>query len=252
MNAMLLIKLASLFLAGLVGGLYGASVGSGSLVTLPFLILFGIPIHSAVATNRFSALFLEIGGAARYLREKTIPIRISILVAIAAAIGAFFGAHALVSVPENVLNILASAMLLLVLFFLLFHRRIGMRETGKRRFGSTVLFLLTLVVGIYGGFFGAGFGTFLMMILVLHGLTFVRSASVSRVAGVFESLVATILFVSHGLVYFQEGVALAAGTLLGAWMGAGVAVRKGNPYVRLLLILIILLSVGKLMWKIIL
>jgi uncharacterized membrane protein YfcA len=104
------------------------------------------------------------------------------------------------------------------------------------------------LLGIYGGFLGVGFGTLITFVFVLIGLNFVKSAAVSRVVGLIMSAVATAVFAYHGAINYPYAIALGLGLAIGGWIGAGIGVRKGNDYIKVLFIIILLATIAKLIF----
>ena len=90
------------------------------------------------------------------------------------------------------------------------------------------------------GFFGGGFGSFIMFLLVILGFTFMRSAAIGRLVGFIMSLISTIVFALYGLIDYTFAISLGLGCAIGSWIGVSIAVKKGNKYIKLLFIIIIL------------
>ena len=109
------------------------------------------------------------------------------------------------------------------------------------------LILGMILLGIYGGFFGAGSGTFFMVLLVATGYSYLNGAALARIIGACMSMTAAITFVLNGMVHFPYGISVGIGYGLGGWIGAGMSLKKGEPYIRLLLMVIIVVSVIKLL-----
>jgi uncharacterized membrane protein YfcA len=107
------------------------------------------------------------------------------------------------------------------------------------------LALSMILLGLYGGFFGAGFGVFIAITLVLFGYSFLESAAMGRVIGFCQSLAAMVIFAQHGLINYPLGVALGIGFAIGSWIGIGITLRKNERYIKSLLLLVILLSLVK-------
>ena len=240
--------LASVFVGGILAGLYGSSVGSGGLVSLPVLLLTGLPVHIAIATNRFGAVLLELSSAFRFYREKKLNLRLGILFGVLAAIGSFVGSNILLKIDESYLRIITAILLVAVFFILIFKQKLGIKEIKTFKNKWYVAGILTVVLGIYGGISGAGFGTFISFVFVITGSTFVQSAGISRVVGFIMSFVATIVFAFHGVINYPLAISLGIGYAIGGWIGAGISIKKGNNFIRVLFIVILVVSVFKLLF----
>jgi len=242
------IFLLMLFGGGFVGGLYASTVGSVSLISFPLVLLTGLPVHVAIATNRFASIMLELASAAKYYQEKKLNLKLGLRFGAIAAVGALIGSNVVVNVDEKYLNLATSLLLVLVFLFFVFRNNLGLEEKkwNPRHWlmPSVAIFLL----GIYGGFFGAGFGTFISTILILLGFDFLKSAAMSRVVGLMMSVAATVVFAYNGLIHYPYAIVLGMGMAIGGWTGAGIGIEKGNRYIRSLFILVVLLTSAKLVW----
>lgn len=243
------IKLFIAFLGGIGGGLYGSAVGGGGLFTLPLLLLFGMPIHVALGTQRFAAVLLELSSSVKFHTAKKINYKIALPLGIIAGAGAFLGVNIVIAINERYLNAVI-ALLLVVIFFILINKdKLAVKEhilTHKHYF---LLGIFTFLLGIYGGFFSAGFGSFIAMLLIIFGFRFIQSAAISRVIGVCMSTIGMIVFASHGLIDYRYGFCLGGGFAIGSWIGIGIALRKGENYVKILLLIIIIITAIQLILK---
>lgn len=236
-----------LLFAGFIAGFYGASVGSGSLVSFPTLLLLGLPTHIAVATNRFAVFFGELTGAVQYRRKGSrVDIAVTFSMGLVACVGTFLGSRIVIALSAVVLNITIATLLCILLIVLVCFPRLGLVTRMPSIRSKILLVLFAFPLGIYAGFFGAGNGTFLAMALSLSGLSFIESAATARTIGIMTTLVAWVSFGYSGLIDYVHGIPLGLGYAAGCWIGVHVAIKKGNQYVRLLLITIILITVSKL------
>jgi uncharacterized membrane protein YfcA len=238
-----------LLLAGFVAGFFGSSVGGGGLVSLPALLLLGLPTSAAIATNRFAVVFGEGMSILQYRRTQRLPWLLAATIGLLAAAGSYVGSRLVLSLPEHMLNVLVATALVSVLIILLLHPQLGAREHALRGRQKIFIYAGAFVLGIYGGFIGTGFGTFIMLLLASGGFSLLRSAAMARVVGFFVSLVAALSFASADTIRYAEGAALAAGFMIGCFFGVRTSVRRGNDYVRSLLLFVVILAVGQLLWK---
>lgn len=238
-----------LFVGGILSGLYGSTVGSGGLVSFPLVLLTGLPIHSAIATNRFGAAMLELVSASRFYKEKKLNFKLGLLFGLAPALGSVIGSNLVFDVDEKYLNLIIAIVLVSVFLILIFKNKLGIQEKAISRKHWVAALFGSFLLGIYGGFFGVGFGTFITFIFLLVGLNFVKSAAVSRVVGLVMSLTATAVFAYHGAINYPYAIALGLGLAIGGWIGAGIGVKKGNEYIRILFLVILLATIGKLIFE---
>ncbi len=246
-----MLHLGLLLAGGFIGGFFGAAVGSAGLISLPILLLLGFSPHAAVATTRPAAVILEFISAARYAREGKLSetqLSHAVFLGLFGAAGSVIGAYIIGSVSEQTLRLLFTVVLGSMALFLFFRDSWGMRERPERQKHIALLAVTTALVGMYGGFFGFTFGTLMTIVLIAFGHTFLQAAVDSRVIGILTSVAAAAVFASQGTVSWPHALALGVGFGAGGWMGAGVSAHRGSRYVRMLLIGVVAVSIGKLLW----
>ena len=224
-----------LFLAGIAAGFINAIAGGGSAITIPILTeMVGASV--ANGTNRVAVLIANIAAVAGFQRDNKVPWDIVKPLAPAALFGAIGGAWVATLLSAAAMRRVFSAVLVLLALSVLVrpNRWLGGGAPRLRQPWSTVLFFL---IGFYGGFVQAGVGFLLLAGLVMgSGLDLVRGngAKVALIAS--YTWVALLLFAFAGQVDFGLGLVLAGGNASGAYVAARVAVRKGAPWVRWMLV----------------
>ena len=99
--------------------------------------------------------------------------------------------------------------------------------------GTRTAGLIALAIGAYDGFFGPGTGTFLIVAFVaLLGDGLARASAGAKVVNFASNLAALALFAWRGAVVWPVALPMAVGQLSGAWLGAHLAVRRGDALVR--------------------
>jgi uncharacterized membrane protein YfcA len=237
-------------LAGAVAGFINTLAGSGSLVTLPLLIFIGLPATVANGTNRVGILLQNIVGMNSFRRQEMLDIRCVWYLGIPAVIGSILGAQIAVSLNETLMRRVIGIIMVVMLFVILLRPRRWL--TGEVNTIATRPTLLQLaiffVIGIYGGFIQAGVGIFLLAGLVLVvGYDVVRANAVKVGIVLFFTIFALAIFVANDQVNWMVGFILAIGNMIGAWLGARVAVEAGAIWVRRLLILVVIISAANLL-----
>lgn len=227
--------------AGFVAGYINTIAGSGSLLTLPALMLTGMPATVANGTNRLAILFQSISGSWGFYRKGKLPVRESLILSAPSVVGSLIGAALATSLTDQMLERIIGFLLLVMGLILFFNPKAEHRIPFKRPLIKTSAEWLTYIaIGFYGGFIQAGVGFFL-----LGGLTLVSgkdlmtsNAIKSMIVGVY-TLFALAIFVYNKQVSLLPGMVLAAGSIAGAWVSSQTAVRMGVNYLRYILLTII-------------
>lgn len=240
--------LVAIFIIGLVASFIGVMVGGGALISIPALILLGIPPHLAVATNKVGGVGLSISAIYNYGKAKQIDWSIARPLSLLGVLGGAIGALGLISVEADKLSAVVGIMLFLLLPLLVWKPSMGIvrRETsrGHKFVGALVYFLLM----IFGGFFGGGIGPFLIATLVgCFGLTVIEANATDFFPWLLQSIMSLGILISYGLVSVPEFIAIFLGMMVGGSLGADFALRKGNKFIRTALMAMVAVMATKLL-----
>ena len=226
---------------GLVVSIFSVSVGGTALVMVPLLIFLGLDPRTAVASNRFAILFLSASGAVTFMRSVRLPQPGAIAAHILpVAAGAFLGATLVMITAQGTIKVVVAVATIAVALLLLLKRDIGLESRAEPAGRGRLLLSLALVfpLSVYGGYFGGGYAALLTYLLVLVlGLTFLEAVAATRMLSVPMAATASILLGVRGAIDFGVAIPLAAGYLIGGRIGARIAVRKGNRWVKTLFVL---------------
>jgi uncharacterized membrane protein YfcA len=231
--------------AGFVAGLINTLAGSGSLVTLPLLIFSGLPATVANGTNRVAILLQNVVGISSFKRNNVLDMKGVFYLGIPAVFGSILGAQIAVSLNEELMRKTIGVIMVIMLFVILLRPKRWLRGEMIEISGWPKIWQLFIffVVGIYGGFIQAGVGIFLLASLVLGmGYDLIRANAVKVGIILFFTIAALMVFIRNDQVNWTIGLILAIGNMLGAWIGAKLALEKGTIWVRRLLIGVVVVS----------
>jgi uncharacterized membrane protein YfcA len=115
---------------------------------------------------------------------------------------------------------------------------------GKRLIVALVVFFF---IGVYGGFINAGIGFVILLFLVYHNKLSLVKANATKVTIVcIYTLAAVVLFAFNDKISWVHGIVLAAGNMIGAWISSRLAVKKGDGYIKIFLIVMVTILAIKL------
>ncbi len=239
--------LALILIGGFVAGVLNTLAGGGSLITLPLLIFSGLPADVANGTNRVAIVLQNIGGLAGFRRHGLRVGREAWILLAPSMVGAILGAKLAVDMDETLMRRAIGVMLVLMLVPILRSARPGAPRPAEGMRPSWWIWPAYFLVGVYGGFLQAGVGFFYLALLVgVQGLDLVRANLIKVFLILAYSVVALALFAAEGKVAPLQGLVLAAGNMAGGWVGAHMAVRKGEKLIRAVLVVAVLASAIKL------
>ncbi|TBW39817.1 sulfite exporter TauE/SafE family protein [Siculibacillus lacustris] len=220
--------------AGLLAGAMNALAGGGSFVSLPALIAAGLP---SVEANASSTVALFPGGAASiWVYRDGIRGVCGVsakAVVVTTALGGLVGALALLWTSSTTFDRMLPWLLLLATVVLTFGPRLGARLRGGAEVGAPTVLIVQALLGVYGGFFGGAVGLMMMAAWSLFDGGDLKSLNPSRTVMVTAAnAVAVVCFALAGAVRWPETLALAAGAVVGGWLGAHLGRRLPAQAVR--------------------
>lgn len=241
------LQMALVAALGFAVSIFSASVGGTALIMVPLLLALGVEPRVAIATNKFAIIFLSLAAVLRFRRTVTFPpARIIAPLVIPVVMGSMTGAALLVRAPAGLARIIIAVAAIVVAILFSLRRDAGLEDRmGTYHSREIVRTLLVLVpLSVYGGFFTGGHATLLTYVLVMSlGLSFLQGAATTRLLSVFSAVAASIIFARAGVIDYTLSAFLGAAYFAGATLGAHVAVRKGNRWLKtLFLIAVIVLA----------
>jgi uncharacterized membrane protein YfcA len=239
-----LLILAAVPVTGFVAGFINTLAGSGSLITLPILILIGLPANVANGTNRVGILVQGLVSVATFRRHRALDGSSSLKLMIPTVLGAILGAALAVDLDEELLRRTIGVLMIVMLVVVALKPRrwLEAHATGVEA-SVFVRWPVFFAIGVYGGFIQAGVGIFLLAGLVLGaGYNLVGGNAVKNLIVLVFTIAALAVFVINDQVRWGLGLLLAAGNGAGAWLAARMAIARGAKFVRYALMLILVLA----------
>ena len=243
-------ELLVLILAGLAGGFINVMAGGGSVITVPVMILLGVPGPVANGTNRLPILVQNISASLTYLRHGVPHAGLMVSLSLCAIPGAVAGALVGVQIPAAAFNLILAGVMGGVLLLMLTGTGASLPAVNqvsrpRKLWGHTLM----LAAGFWGGFIQIGMGFILLPILNrVLGLDLV-AANIHKVFIILTyTLSALWVFGSQLELLWWIGAVMAIGNGLGGWLGARLTLAGGERVVRWAVIVAITGMIVKLIW----
>ncbi len=235
-----------LFVIATVANLLSALAGGGAgLLQLPALILLGLPFPVALATHKVATVALGLGASLRHARERTLELRFSVYILLAGLPGVIAGASLILTVPERLAEVALGVLIAGLGVYSWASPRLGLDSTPRRRDrrGYLIGGLVLLLLGVINGSLTAGSGLFVTLWLVRwFGLDYTRAVAYTLVlVGVFWNGAGALTLGLLGDIEWTWLPALIAGSLLGGYLGAHLAIVRGNLLIKRVFELVTLL-----------
>jgi uncharacterized membrane protein YfcA len=238
-----------LIAAGFLSGVINTLAGSGSLITLPLLMVLGLPANVANGTNRINILLQSLVGWSSFKKAGVLDLKSSRYMIFPSIAGAIVGALIAVDLNEKIMERTIGGLLLFMFFIILWKPSRWLKEHQTRVPVSPVMqSLIFFLIGVYGGFIQAGVGFFLLAGLVLaSGQDLVRANAMKLFLTFAFTPIALIIFILNGQVHYLYGFVLSAGSMAGAYFAAKMAVKWGAKFIHYVLLIVVFVSAVKLL-----
>lgn len=225
--------LLALFAIAFVAGWVDSIAGGGALLTIPALMIAGLPPAAAIATNKISGSFGTLTAATYFVRRGYIDFRKLWPAMLAVAVFSAAGALLLLSVDADKLRWFLPILLIGIAVAYAFLPPVQESKTVTPR--SLGLYAATAapIIGFYDGFFGPGTGMFFALSMVwLAGSTLVEATANSKVLNFVSNIVGLMVLASAVEIYWAVGGVLVLGQMSGAWLGAHSVHRFGGRVIK--------------------
>lgn len=223
-----------LLLAAFSAGFVDAIAGGGGLITIPALLMAGLPPHLALGTNKLSATFGSFTATWVFIRKGIFNPRDWLSLTIATLVGAIIGTFCATLISMDLMNQVLPILIICVAVYMLCQNYSSLDQDSppyprppwmKVTQGSAI--------GFYDGIAGPGTGSFWVVSnLMLYKQSLVQSSGIARAMNFVSNITSLITFAALGHVNWLIGLLMGTLLLAGAWLGAHLAISKGAQFIK--------------------
>ncbi|WP_125106852.1 MULTISPECIES: TSUP family transporter [Gulosibacter] len=249
-----LTTLVLLTVAAFGAGWIDAVVGGGGLIQLPALVIGlpqNLPSPYVLGTNKLAAFMGTFSASLVYLRRLRTQLIVILPLVIGAYSGSTGGAWFSRFLPREILTPVVLVAVVGIGVYILVKPRLGITHEPRHE-GSAMGWragVIGLCVGFYDGLLGPGTGSFFVILMVaVLGFGFLEASVNAKIANVVTNIAAIVLYGLHGEVVWVLGLIMGTANILGAVIGARMAVRRGSEFVRKIFVVAISILALKLAW----
>ncbi|WP_104742816.1 TSUP family transporter [Helicobacter cinaedi] len=221
-----------LFVASVFGGFVGSLSGGAGMITMPLLLLSGLNPLQALATNKLQACVGSFTGAAHYYKNGLMDFQQSRIYIVIAIVFSSLGAALVQFVSLEILSKVLPFVMILVGIYFLFSSKTSDEDRARTKY-PLLLYASCAVASVYGGLLGVGIGSFVLVIFVgLAGYGLSKALAYSRSIVFSINLSSALLFIAGGNVLWILGILMCVGQMIGASLGAKLALKSGAKVIR--------------------
>jgi uncharacterized protein len=240
---------AALAVAAFFAGVVDAVIGGGGMLQIPALFAFmpGVAPAPLLGTNKLASAIGTTGAAIQYARSVATPWRTVVPCMVFAFVASLAGAYAVTLIPAEPLK---KALPFILAALLVYSWASG---TGKQHAptrspakAKVIASSGSGVIGFYDGFLGAGTGAFYKLLFVRGlGFSFLNAAAPAKFTNVASNVGAVVAFAATGYIFWALGLFMAAANFVGGQVGARIALRYGNDFIRRAFYVLVTLLIAK-------
>ncbi len=238
------LEVAAILLAGVAAGTINTVVGSGTLITFPTLLAFGIPPVTANVSNTVGLVPGGVSGAIGYRRELSGQRGRVLKLGAGSLVGGAIGAVLLLVLPDDAFSAIVPVLILLGCVLVVLQPRISAwvarrHEGGVPENGTWWVWPAVLLTGVYGGYFGAAQGVLLMAVMGI-GIdeSLQRLNAVKNVLATIANAVAGVVFIAVADLDWLVAGLIAVGSVVGGQLGASYGRRLPPSVLRGLIVVV--------------
>lgn len=233
------------FIVGVVGNIVGTLVGGGGLISLPTMLLMGLPVHSAIGANKVSNTVSSLSSFLVIFKQKEVTGK-EVLAVIAFCLGGgVLGGLIASFLSGEVLTVIA--IVLLSFAFVTSFMGSGNFDGTEPLYVNKKIGTALLGIGMYDGMFGPGSSTLAMYLYASQKIAYIRAVGLARI-GVFASCFgASITYISTGKIIWPLTIALMIGAIVGAHLGLHLARKLKSKHIKPLLRVVTVLLIVQIM-----
>jgi uncharacterized protein len=230
--------------AAFAAGFIDSIIGGGGLIQTPvtLLTLPQYPVATLLGTTKIPSISGTCIAAIQYCLKVKIKWRLMLLMCSIALTAAYTGSKVVSIISNHFMKPVIFFMLILVAIYTYTKKDFGMaaeKQSGiKKEFTAGALF--ALLVGFYDGFIGPGAGSFMVLFFIsILGFDFLKASAHSKLVNVSTNLGSIIFFSTNGNILYHYALPMAVFNFMGSFLGARLAILKGNRFIRIFFLLVI-------------
>ncbi|HVW23585.1 MAG TPA: sulfite exporter TauE/SafE family protein [Candidatus Saccharimonadales bacterium] len=233
-----IVNLLASTLSGAAGG------GAGFVSGAPLLIVLGLTPAQAVATTRFGGLGISAGASSRFFRERITDKRSLVIFSVIGAVGSVIGSLALLHLKSHAhaLQEFMGLLILIVGIPSLYVRKVGLKPVQRPKWVQAVGYVLMFLATILVAAVATGIGSLqTIMLIYFFGMTALVASATRRILQLIIAVFSLIVYIPSGLIDYPLAITALLTSFIGGFLGAHIAIKKGDQFVLNLFALVSLL-----------
>ncbi len=233
-----------LCIASFFAGFVDAVVGGGGLIQTPvsLILLPNIPVASIIGTLKIPGITGTSFAAFQYTKKVKINWKLLFPIAIVACGMSFLGSFLMTMVKNDFMKPILIFVLILVAIYTFLKKDFGQAESKEIPENKLLFYgiIISIFIGFYDGFIGPGTGSFLVLGLIsVLGYDFLNASANAKLINIATNIGSIAYFVLRGKIIWAIAIPMAFCNAFGGWLGAKTALKKGNGFIRIFFLIVV-------------
>jgi uncharacterized membrane protein YfcA len=234
-----------LCIAAFLAGFVDAIVGGGGLIQTPIalILLPNLAVSSVIGSLKIPSFSGTAFAARQYLKKVTLNWRLLFLMAFVAFVAAFIGSNLLTKVSNDFMKPVLLVVLSLIALYTFIKKDFGSHQVKVQstKYQFLLAVLISVIIGFYDGFIGPGTGSFFVLAFVsVLGFDFLHASANAKMVNLATNFGSICLFILKGKIIWAIAIPMAICNALGGWIGAKLAIKKGNGFIRIFFLIVVI------------
>ena len=232
-------------------GFVDAVAGGGGLISLPAYMLSGVPVHSAIATNKLSSGMGTAVATRAFAKNGYIPWKQAGFCAVCALVGSAIGANFALIVSDVIFKRILLVALPLTGIYVMRKKSFASDKVSYPEKKTILISMaIALVIGTYDGFYGPGTSTFLLLLLTaLAHMDLFHAGGVTKMINLTTNITSLAVYLLNGKVLVPLGLTAGLFSICGNYLGARYFKEGGSRAVRPLIVAVLAIFFVQLVYE---
>ncbi|MCL9806146.1 TSUP family transporter [Flavobacterium amniphilum] len=234
-----------LCIASFLAGFIDAVAGGGGLIQTPtaLILLPQQPVSSLMGSLKIPGFTGTSVASLQYLKKVDMNWKLLLTMSFFSCLAAFAGSYVMTIVSNDFMKPLLFLVLTGVAIYTFFKKDFGNHKPKKISYKKSVALgiLISVLIGFYDGFIGPGTGSFLILAFIsILGFDFLHASANAKLVNLASNVGSLVLFISKGKILWIMAIPMAFCNGIGGWMGAKLAIKKGNSFIRVFFLVVVI------------
>lgn len=232
-------------MASFLAGFVDAIVGGGGLIQTPaaMILMPNLSVASIIGSLKIPAFSGTSFAAFQYLKKVDMNWKLLFIMSVLAFCSAFLGSTVLTMVSNDFMKPLLFFILIALAIYTFKKKDFGQHQQKDHSSKKQIIYavIISILVGFYDGFIGPGTGSFLVLgFVAILGFDFLHASANAKMVNLATNFGSICLFVLKGKIVWAFAIPMAFCNALGGWIGAKIAIKKGNGFIRVFFLIVVI------------